>query len=71
LAGLLRLCACRGCETLTLGTFCVEHEQPVSMRSWPKGRPFPDYIRGLEIAEQAIAHAPDVVDELDAGRVGA
>ena len=42
---MLRLCAFHGCETLTLGRFCVEHEQPVATRTWPKGRPFPDYER--------------------------
>jgi len=42
---MLQVCAFRGCETLTLSTFCVKHEQSAVKRAWPKGRPFPDYVR--------------------------
>jgi hypothetical protein len=36
---LLRSCEAPGCETFTLGTFCVRHE-PASGRVFPRGRPF-------------------------------
>lgn len=74
---MLRVCAFRGCQTLTLSPFCVEHEQPVPprARAWPRGRPFPDYVRVTSDAaygiEQPVAHAPDVVDEPGVGLVGA
>jgi hypothetical protein len=37
--GLLRSCEARGCGTLTLGRFCVQHE-PARTRVFPRGRPF-------------------------------
>ena len=32
-------CTALGCETLTMGPFCVEHDSPVE-RSFVRGRPF-------------------------------
>jgi hypothetical protein len=37
---MLRICAHEDCTTLTLGTFCVAHEPPVEVESWPRGRPY-------------------------------
>jgi hypothetical protein len=37
--GLLRSCEAPGCETFTLGTFCLRHE-PALAREFPRGRPF-------------------------------
>jgi hypothetical protein len=37
--GLLRACEAPGCETFTLGTFCLRHE-PACARVFPRGRPF-------------------------------
>ena len=36
---MIRTCSHPGCETLTLGALCIEHETPVD-RSFPRGRPF-------------------------------
>ncbi len=36
---LIGACNAPGCETLTLGTLCTRHEQPVA-RELPRGRPF-------------------------------
>ena len=36
---MIRTCSHPGCETLTLGALCIEHEAPVA-RSFPRGRPF-------------------------------
>ena len=38
---MIRTCSHPGCETLTLGALCIEHEVPVA-RSFPRGRPFRD-----------------------------
>jgi hypothetical protein len=37
---MLHVCSFPGCETLTLGDYCLAHEQPVTSRAWPRGRPF-------------------------------
>src|SRR2546429_438926 len=39
--GMLRRCAAPGCEVLTLGERCCEHETAAGRREWPRGRPFP------------------------------
>jgi len=63
---MLHLCAFRGCETLTLGTFCVEHDQPVGSRTWPKGRPFPDYVR--DAADADVCDEPlELVERISSG----
>jgi hypothetical protein len=37
--GVLRACDAPGCETFTLGGFCLRHE-PACSRVFPRGRPF-------------------------------
>jgi hypothetical protein len=36
----LRTCEFEGCTTLTLGTLCAAHEEPVDPTRFPRGRPF-------------------------------
>jgi hypothetical protein len=36
----LRRCALDGCDTLTFGPLCLEHEPPVAARRFPRGRPY-------------------------------
>ena len=43
---IIRSCDFNGCNTLTLGRFCIVHESPVAVRVFPRGRPFPDLSRG-------------------------
>jgi hypothetical protein len=38
---MLHACSFPGCETLTLGERCLEHELPFAVQAWPRGRPFP------------------------------
>ena len=37
---MLHTCSYAGCETLTLGEFCVEHDAPVR-KMFTRGRPYP------------------------------
>ena len=37
---MLRICGIHGCATLTLGEFCVAHEESVPPCERPRGRPF-------------------------------
>jgi hypothetical protein len=36
----LRICVEDGCETLTFGPLCLEHEPPAEPRLFPRGRPY-------------------------------
>lgn len=60
---MLHVCSFPGCETLTLGDYCLSHEQPVTSRVWPRGRPFPpvetiaDYAPWQPEASQALDDA--------------
>jgi hypothetical protein len=38
---MLRTCDCPGCETFTLGLFCLVHEPKSSQMSFVRGRPHP------------------------------
>jgi hypothetical protein len=38
---MLRICDHPHCTTLTIGTFCVRHDEPVGEERFPRGRPFP------------------------------
>ncbi len=49
---MIRTCSHPGCETLTLGALCIEHEAPVA-RSFPRGRPF----RGLDADDRSTLPA--------------
>jgi hypothetical protein len=37
---MLRTCQADGCETLTFGPLCLDHEPPMPPRSFPRGRPY-------------------------------
>lgn len=37
---MLRSCDFKGCDTRTLGSFCVQHEATVNPASLARGRPF-------------------------------
>jgi len=43
---MLRVCEASRCTTLTLGTWCVEHEPVTEPRQFPRGRPFPREVSG-------------------------
>jgi hypothetical protein len=38
---MLRICDHPHCTTLTIGMYCVRHEEPVLEQPFPRGRPFP------------------------------
>ena len=42
---MLRVCEEKHCTTLTLGTWCLEHEPVGEPRRFPRGRPFPREVR--------------------------
>ena len=37
---MLRTCEADGCDTLTFGPLCLEHEPAVAPRHFPRGRPY-------------------------------
>jgi hypothetical protein len=37
---MLRTCQADSCETLTMGTLCLDHEPPAPPRQFPRGRPY-------------------------------
>ncbi|HEY3921006.1 MAG TPA: hypothetical protein VGL76_02730 [Gaiellaceae bacterium] len=37
---MLRSCQAEGCNTLTLGELCIEHEPEAEPRRFPRGRPY-------------------------------
>ena len=37
---MLRACQADGCNTLTLGELCLEHEPAAPPRRFPRGRPY-------------------------------
>jgi hypothetical protein len=64
-------CTWPGCKTLTIGSFCIEHEVPVE-RSFARGRAWPvpalktsselaleQVLRSLRRATVPLAGAPD------------
>jgi hypothetical protein len=55
---MLRICAHVDCSTLTLGTFCVDHEPPVEAERFPRGRPYSRRLRRLP-AGAAEAATPE------------
>jgi hypothetical protein len=36
----LRTCEADGCDTLTFGPLCLDHEPPAAPRHFPRGRPY-------------------------------
>jgi len=52
---MLRVCAHSGCETLSLGTFCIRHEEPVEARVFPRGRPFPPHEQRHSVRSRSKA----------------
>ena len=56
---MLRVCAHRDCSTLTLGTLCVVHEPPVTVRRWPRGRPYSRRERRLPAETSPIVTGED------------
>jgi hypothetical protein len=50
---IIRPCEHNGCNTLTLGRFCIRHEPPVEARVFPRGRPFP--ARAVPRRPKAVA----------------
>jgi hypothetical protein len=54
--GMLRRCAAPGCEVLTLGERCYEHEAAAPRQEWPCGRPFsePNFTRRRIAADLSL-----------------
>ena len=46
---MLRMCDRPGCETLTLGLYCVAHEPPASQSEFVRGRPYPPAAEALPL----------------------
>ena len=41
---MIQACGERGCDVLTMGEFCVEHDPPV-LKTFARGRPYPPLKR--------------------------
>ena len=54
-------CTAPGCETLTMGPLCIEHEQQEPEQVFVRGRPFalPD-VEAHRMATSSNAHAPSL-----------
>jgi hypothetical protein len=46
---MLRTCGRPGCETLTLGSFCVTHEPEIARMEFVRGRPYPPALTPLPL----------------------
>jgi hypothetical protein len=46
---MLRTCDRPGCETLTLGSFCVAHEPEIAQVEFVRGRPHPPAFTSLPL----------------------
>ena len=50
---MLSVCPVSGCNRLTMGGTCVEHDEPVTM-TFPRGRPFVHDVP-IAAADQVVA----------------
>ena len=48
-APMLRTCDCPGCQTLTLGVYCVTHEPATVQVQFVRGRPHPRAAEDLTV----------------------
>jgi hypothetical protein len=46
---MLRTCQADGCDTLTFGPLCLDHEPPAPPRRFPRGRPY--RLKDREVTE--------------------
>lgn len=58
---LVMQCTALGCETLTMGPLCIEHEQQEQERVFVRGRPFalPE-VEAHRMATSSNAYAPSL-----------
>jgi hypothetical protein len=61
---MLQICEHQGCATLTLGSFCIEHEPPVGSERFPRGRPYPYVPRSVPLGAGFTSLAPDLEEPL-------
>jgi hypothetical protein len=64
---MLRICDHPDCATLTLGAFCIEHEQRIEGEIYPRGRPFPQ--RGPSRRRLVVAKPSEAVKRTPARAV--
>jgi hypothetical protein len=46
---MLRTCDRPGCETLTLGSFCIAHEPEIAQLEFVRGRPHPPALTAIPL----------------------
>ena len=51
---MLKVCGAPGCETLTLGSVCLDHEPVMEPRYYPRGRPYRLKDREVPASERRI-----------------
>ena len=61
---MLRVCDAAGCDTLTLGTLCMEHEPQAGPRRFPRGRPYRLTDREVTGEGRRIEHGWQLVEQL-------
>lgn len=60
---MLRTCSANGCETLTFGPLCLDHEPPAEPRRFPRGRPYRLRDREVTIELRRIEQAWPLVEQ--------